>query len=88
MKVDMPLNKETKQTVLIKKLKFDHTTKWYVHKLESVQENEMHKTFSDFEMKIIDSILTKRLDLVLIKKKRTFQLTHFAISVDHKKNFF
>ena len=25
-----------------KRLKFDHTTKWYMHKQESVQENETH----------------------------------------------
>ena len=28
---------------LCKKLKFDHTTKWYMHKSESVLENEIHK---------------------------------------------
>ena len=26
-----------------KKLKFDHTTKWHMHKPESVLENKMHK---------------------------------------------
>ena len=28
---------------LCKKLKVDHTTKWYMHKQESVLENETHK---------------------------------------------
>ena len=28
---------------LCKKLKFDCTTKWHMHKLESVLKNEMHK---------------------------------------------
>ena len=28
---------------LCKRLKFDRNTKWYVHKQESVQENETHK---------------------------------------------
>ena len=28
---------------LCKKLKFDHSTKWYMHKSESVQKNETHK---------------------------------------------
>ena len=28
---------------LCKKLKFDHTNKWYMHKLEYVSENEMYK---------------------------------------------
>ena len=26
-----------------RKIKFDHTTKWYMHKPESVLENETHK---------------------------------------------
>ena len=28
---------------LCKKLKFDHNTKWYMHKPESIQENKEHK---------------------------------------------
>ena len=32
---------------LCKKLKFDYTTKWYMHKPESVLENEMHKIIWD-----------------------------------------
>ena len=28
---------------LCKKFKFDHMNKWYMHNLESVLENEMHK---------------------------------------------
>ena len=28
---------------LCKKLKFDHTNKWYMHNPESFQENEMHR---------------------------------------------
>ena len=35
---------------LCKKLKFDHTSKWNMHNPESVQENEMHKVLSDFEI--------------------------------------
>ena len=34
---------------LCKKLKFDHTTKWYMHKSESFLENEMHKILWDFD---------------------------------------
>ena len=30
--------------------KFDYTTKWYVYKPESVQENETHKINETFEM--------------------------------------
>ena len=35
---------------LSKKLKFEHTTKWYIHKPESVLENKMHKMLWDFEV--------------------------------------
>ena len=33
-----------------KRMKFDHTTKWYMHKPESVPENEINKTPWDFEI--------------------------------------
>ena len=36
---------------LCKKLKFDNTTKWYMYKLKSVQENKTHKILRDFEIK-------------------------------------
>ena len=35
---------------LCKRLKFDHTNKWYIHKPEPVQENETPKIFWDFEI--------------------------------------
>ena len=35
---------------LCKKLKFDHTSKWYMHKPESVLEIVMHKILWDFEI--------------------------------------
>ena len=33
-----------------KKLKLDHTNKLYMHKKESLQENEIRKLFWDFEI--------------------------------------
>ena len=36
---------------LCKELKIYHTTKWYMHKPESLLENEMHIIFWDFEIK-------------------------------------
>ena len=33
-----------------KKLKSDNTTNWYMHKLESVQENATHKILCNFEI--------------------------------------
>ena len=34
---------------LCKRFKFAHMNKWYMYKLESVQENETHKGLYDFE---------------------------------------
>ena len=45
---------------LCKSLKFDHTTKWYIHKPESVQENENHKILWDSEIQT-DSQIPARL---------------------------
>ena len=56
---------------LCKKLKFDHTTKWYIHKLESVLENEKHKIWGDFEIQT-DYLIPIRSNLVInneIKRK-------------------
>ena len=53
-----------------KKLKLDHTTKWYTHKPESVMENETHKILRDFEIEIDYLILVRWLDLVLIKEEK------------------
>ena len=33
-----------------KRLKFDHSNKWYMHKPKAVLENEMHKILWDFEI--------------------------------------
>ena len=35
---------------LCKKLKFDHSNKWYMHNPNSVQENETHKLICDFDI--------------------------------------
>ena len=55
---------------LCKKLKFDHTNKWYMHYPESVQENETHKLFWDFEIQTDHLISARRPDLKVINKKR------------------
>ena len=54
---------------LCKKFKFDHTTKWYMHKLESILENEMNKILGDLKTQSDHLILVRKPDLVLIKKK-------------------
>ena len=50
---------------LCKKLKFDHTKKWYMHNLESVLENEMNNNLRDFEVQIDPQIPKRRHDLML-----------------------
>ena len=52
------------------KFKFDKTTKRYMHKPESVLENEMHKILRDFEIQSDHLILTRRPDLVIVNKKK------------------
>ena len=54
---------------LCKRLTFEHMNKWYMHKLESVQENETHKILWDSEIQPNLWISTKRPDLVLINKE-------------------
>ena len=70
---------------LCKKLKFDHTTKCYMHKPESVPENETHKILWDFEIKTDHLIPARRPDLMIIKKKRrTRQIVDFAVTADYR----
>ncbi len=55
---------------LCKKLKFDHTNKWYMHNTESVQGNETHKLFRDFDIQTDYLISARRPDLIIINKKK------------------
>ena len=45
---------------MIIKLKFDYITKWYMHRLESVQQSETHKILKDFVVQTDHLIPTKR----------------------------
>ena len=71
---------------LWKKFKFDHTTKWYVHNLEPVLENETHTILLDFEVQTDHVISARRPELVIVykkKKNRTCWMTEFAVPDDH-----
>ena len=68
---------------LCKKLKFDHTTKWYTHKPETVLENEMHKILWDFEVQADHLISVRRPNSNDSQKKRTCHIVNFAILMDH-----
>ena len=38
----------------LRRLKFDHSTKWYLHKLEFVPENKTHKILWDYDIRTDD----------------------------------
>ena len=52
-----------------KRLKFDHTNKGLMHKLESLRENETHIIFRNFEIQMDHLILDRKSDIVSNKKK-------------------
>ena len=56
---------------LCKKLKFDHTNKWYMHNPSSVLKNDTHKLLWDFEIQTDHLISPRRPDLI-INQKREF----------------
>ena len=71
---------------MCKKLKFDHTNKWYAHNAASVLENNTHKLPWDFKIHTDHLISARRPDLVIINKKKkiTCQIVDFAVPVDHR----
>ena len=58
------------QWELCKKLKFDHTNKWYMHNPESVLENETNIVLWDFEIQTDHLISARQSDLMIVNKKR------------------
>ena len=76
---------------MCKKLKFDHTNKWYIHNLTPLLENYLHKLLWDFEIHTDHQILAKGADLIIInkkkkkeKKKRICKIVDFAVHTDHR----
>ena len=70
---------------LCKKLKFDHTNKWYMHNPESVLENETYKLLWHFEIQTDHLISAWRLDFIIINKKmRIFRSVNFFVPADHR----
>ena len=67
---------ETINWVLCRKLKFDHTTKWYMRKPVSVPENETHTILWNFEIQTDHP--ARRSDQEIIKK-RTCCIVDFAV---------
>ena len=69
----------------VKKLKFDHTTKWYMHKLEFLRENESHKIIWDFEIQT-DHPIQKTRPSDNLQKKRICNIMNFAIPANQSEN--
>ena len=70
---------------MYKKLKFDHTNKWYIHNPIPVLENNTHKLLWDFDIHT-DHIISPRIpdQIIINKKKRTCKIVDFAVLVDHR----
>ena len=70
---------------MCKKLKFDHTNKWYMHNPAPVIENATHKLLWDFNIQTDHLIPARRPGLIIInKKKRTYKIVDFPVPADHR----
>ena len=68
-----------------KTFKFDHTNKWYMHNPASSLENNTHKLLQDFDIHSDNLISERRLDLIIInKKKRTCKIVDFAMPAEKR----
>ena len=68
---------------MCKKLKFDHTNKWYMHKTAPVLENDTHKLLWDFDIQTDHLIPATRPDLIIINNKKRIRKT---VPVDYRIN--
>ena len=76
---------------MCRKLKFDHTKKWYVHNPALVLENDTHKLQWDIDIHTDHLISTRKPDLIIIKKKRKkkkkkriCKIIDFAVLAGHR----
>ena len=58
------------QWEMCKKLKFDHTNKWYMHNPAPVLENDIHKPLWDFDIHTDHLISARRPDLIIINNNK------------------
>ena len=72
------------------KFQFDHTNKRSMHNPAPVLENDLHKLLWDFNIQTDTLIPARRLDLIIInkkkKKKRICKIVDFAVPADHRIN--
>ena len=72
---------------MCKKIKFDHTNKWYMHNPAPVLENNTHQLLWDFNIETDHLILTRRPYLIIINKKKIIcKSVDFAVPADHRIN--
>ena len=74
---------------MCKKLKFDHTNKWYVYNPAAILVNDTYKLLWDFNIQTDHLILARRPDLIIInkkKKKRICKIVDSAVPADHRIN--
>ena len=70
---------------LCKRLRFDHTDRWYMHKPESVLENGTDEILRDLEIQTDQQTQVRIPDLVLINKKKIIcHCVDFAVLAGHE----
>ena len=72
--------KEVIYCQLCKKMKFDYSNKWHMHKPESVLKNETHKLLWHFEIQMDHLILARLPNLVIINKKQNLPICGLCCS--------
>ena len=55
---------------MCRKFQFDHTNNWYMNNPVPVLENNLHKLLWDFNIQTDHLIPARRLDLIIINKKK------------------
>ena len=72
---------------LCKKLKFDHTNKWYMHHPDSVLENGTYTLLWDFEIQTNHLISARRPDLIIMNKNEIIcRILDFAVPAKTKES--
>ena len=71
---------------MCKSLKFGHADEWYIHKLEALLVNEMHKILWKFEMQTNPLTPTWRPHLVTINKKKSLSPSEFCCASRSKSD--
>ena len=87
-------NNNNNNNDICKKLKFDHTNKWYMHNPAAVLGKDTHKLLWDFDIQTDHLISARKPDLIVInkkkkkkkkkKEKRTCKIVDFAVPANHR----